>query len=107
MRYAFMTVFACGLGVGLETLPHFDTHRIHHSRDVRETDTNYGIIFSWFDRMFGTFTPPARGKTVDCGLDGHDAPKMQTTLGLLAMPFDECVAVSARSPPDSMERDRP
>jgi sterol desaturase/sphingolipid hydroxylase (fatty acid hydroxylase superfamily) len=64
-------------------------HKVHHSRDVRETDTNYGNIFSWFDRLFGTYTPAARGATVVCGLDGLDEPAMQTTRGLLAMPFKE------------------
>ena len=62
-------------------------HKIHHSRDVRETDSNYGNIFSWFDRLFGTYTPSWRGTTVACGLDGFDDPSVQTTSGLLAMPF--------------------
>ena len=65
----------------------FDVHRIHHSRVPSETDSNYGNIFSWFDRLFGTFTPPGRGKAVACGLDDLDAPELQTTMGLLALPF--------------------
>jgi sterol desaturase/sphingolipid hydroxylase (fatty acid hydroxylase superfamily) len=69
-----------------------DFHRIHHSRDVRETDTNYGNCFTVFDRAFATFTPSERGRTVTCGLDGHDAPALQTTGGLLAMPFVDRVA---------------
>jgi sterol desaturase/sphingolipid hydroxylase (fatty acid hydroxylase superfamily) len=64
-----------------------DMHKVHHSRDVRETDTNYGNIFSVFDRVLGTFTPTERGPTVVCGLDGHDAPAQQTFTGLLTMPF--------------------
>jgi len=64
-------------------------HKIHHSRDVRETDSNYGNIFSWFDRLFGTYTPSWLGTTVTCGLDGFDEPSMQTTSGLLAMPFQD------------------
>jgi sterol desaturase/sphingolipid hydroxylase (fatty acid hydroxylase superfamily) len=61
-------------------------HKVHHSRDVRETDTNYGNIFSWFDRLFATYTPSARGETVVCGLDGCDDAATQTTTGLLALP---------------------
>jgi sterol desaturase/sphingolipid hydroxylase (fatty acid hydroxylase superfamily) len=64
-------------------------HKVHHSRDVRETDTNYGNIFSWFDRLFGTYTPSWLGTTVACGLDGYDDPAIQTTSGLLAMPFKD------------------
>ena len=62
-------------------------HKVHHSRDVRESDTNYGNIFSWFDRLFGTYTPSSRGESVICGLDGFDDPTVQSTAGLLAMPF--------------------
>jgi sterol desaturase/sphingolipid hydroxylase (fatty acid hydroxylase superfamily) len=67
-------------------------HKVHHSRDVRESDTNYGNIFSWFDRLFGTYTPESRGETVRCGLDGFDDPRSQSTTGLLAMPFARCRA---------------
>jgi sterol desaturase/sphingolipid hydroxylase (fatty acid hydroxylase superfamily) len=62
-------------------------HKVHHSRDARETDTNYGNILSWFDRLFSTYTPSWRGETVVSGLDGLDDPHMQTTAGLLAMPW--------------------
>jgi len=63
-----------------------DMHKVHHSRDVRETDTNYGNISSLFDRAFRTFTPAERGRSVVCGLDGFDHPDDQTTAGLLGMP---------------------
>ncbi len=67
------------------TWPHM--HKIHHSRISAETDTNYGNIFSWFDRLFSTFTPSSRGVNVVYGLDGFDDPATQTTAGLLAVPF--------------------
>ena len=62
-------------------------HKVHHSREAHETDTNYGNIFSWFDRLFSTYTPSWRGTTVQCGLEGTDHPSAQTTSALLAMPF--------------------
>ena len=62
-------------------------HKIHHSRSARETDTNYGNIFSLFDRIFRTFTPSHRGVNIVYGLDGYDDPATQTTAGLLAVPF--------------------
>ena len=67
------------------TWPHM--HKVHHSRLATETDTNYGNVFSWFDRAFGTFTPSYRGVGVAYGLAGDDDPAMQTTMALLAMPF--------------------
>ena len=63
-------------------------HKIHHSRDPRYTDTNYGTIVSWWDRLFGTFTPTRYGVNVVYGLgDGFDDDRVQTTVGLLELPF--------------------
>jgi sterol desaturase/sphingolipid hydroxylase (fatty acid hydroxylase superfamily) len=62
-------------------------HKVHHSRVPRQTDTNYGNLFSLFDRLFGTFTPSRYGREIAYGLDGLDDPAIQTTAGLLALPF--------------------
>jgi sterol desaturase/sphingolipid hydroxylase (fatty acid hydroxylase superfamily) len=62
-------------------------HQVHHSRLPAETDTNYGNIFSVFDRLLGTFTPTVRGERIAYGLDGFDDPATQTTAALLAAPF--------------------
>ena len=62
-------------------------HKVHHSRAASETDTNYGNIFPWFDWLLSTYTPSWRGTTVACGLEGFDEPSLQTTSGLLALPF--------------------
>jgi hypothetical protein len=51
------------------------------------TNTNYGNIFSIFDRLFSTFTPAARGLDIIYGLDGFDDSATQTTSGLLALPL--------------------
>jgi sterol desaturase/sphingolipid hydroxylase (fatty acid hydroxylase superfamily) len=67
------------------TWPHM--HKVHHSRIASEANTNYGNIVSFFDRLFRTFTPSERGTSIVYGLDGFDEPQMQTTAGLLAMPF--------------------
>jgi sterol desaturase/sphingolipid hydroxylase (fatty acid hydroxylase superfamily) len=54
---------------------------------VEETNTNYGNLFSWWDRMFFTFTPARKGRNIIYGLDGFDDLATQSTAGLLAMPF--------------------
>ena len=72
-------------------------HKVHHSRIAREANTNYGNIISLFDRLFGTFTPAERGMNVAYGLEGFDDPAVQTTAGLLAMPYRERSA-STRPP---------
>jgi sterol desaturase/sphingolipid hydroxylase (fatty acid hydroxylase superfamily) len=66
-----------------------DMHKVHHSRDPRFTNTNYGNVVSLWDRAFGTFTPAQNGRRVAYGLDGLDDPALQTTAGLLQMPFQE------------------
>ena len=44
------TLFAA---VGISTAGH---HRVHHSRFIY----NYGHIFTYYDRIFGTYRPPIR-----------------------------------------------
>jgi sterol desaturase/sphingolipid hydroxylase (fatty acid hydroxylase superfamily) len=62
-------------------------HKVHHSRAPRFTDTNYGNLVSWWDRLFGTFTAARHGVDVRYGLDGLDDSATQTLRGLLALPF--------------------
>ena len=62
-------------------------HKVHHSRLAIETDTNYGNIFSLFDRVFGTFTPPSPARDVDYGLTGYDDIAAQQFGALLRLPF--------------------
>jgi sterol desaturase/sphingolipid hydroxylase (fatty acid hydroxylase superfamily) len=39
-----------------------DMHRVHHSIDPRETDSNFGFSLPWWDRLFGTYrAQPAAG----------------------------------------------
>lgn len=85
-----------GLDVALSFVTTWpNLHKVHHSRDVRETDTNYGNLFSWFDRLFATYTPSRRGEEVVFGLDGFDAPSLQSTAALLALRAE---GVSCRAP---------
>jgi len=67
------------------TTPNY--HKVHHSREHGQTDTNYGNIFSIWDRLFFTWTPSYRGLEIVYGLDGFDDRKTQSTWGLLALPF--------------------
>jgi sterol desaturase/sphingolipid hydroxylase (fatty acid hydroxylase superfamily) len=39
-------------------------HRIHHSNIREETDTNYGSVFSFWDRIFNTYKKEANGVIV-------------------------------------------
>ena len=40
-----------------------DMHRIHHSIHTAETDSNFGFVLPWWDRLFGTYrAEPAEGQ---------------------------------------------
>lgn len=73
-------------------------HKVHHSREVHETDTNYGNILSTWDRLFFTFTPARRGREVVYGLDGFDEARDHTVSGLLAMPFRDDASRAEHAP---------
>jgi len=47
-------------------------HKIHHSRIVAETDSNYSNIFSMWDRLCGTHTARTNYGHLRYGLDGFD-----------------------------------
>jgi sterol desaturase/sphingolipid hydroxylase (fatty acid hydroxylase superfamily) len=62
-------------------------HKAHHSRRQKETDTNYSNIFSFWDRLCGTYTPRVDFGELRYGLDGFDDVSKQSLRGLLRMPF--------------------
>jgi len=64
-----------------------DIHRIHHHYRQPFTDTNYGNIFSIWDRMFGTFVIVDNSRLV-YGVDTHmDAKEVTNITTILKMPF--------------------
>lgn len=66
-----------------------DMHKVHHHYKLPYTNTNYGNIFSFWDRFFLTFAKVKNVRTdLVYGLDTFPAKKEHSNLGyLLAMPF--------------------
>jgi sterol desaturase/sphingolipid hydroxylase (fatty acid hydroxylase superfamily) len=64
-------------------------HRIHHSSDISETNSNYGTLFTWWDRVFGTYVaePAAGHDRMTFGLGDFRERHHQTLRGLLIQPF--------------------
>ena len=54
-----------------------DMHRVHHSIDRRETDSNFGFNVPWWDRLFGTYrAQPALGHDrMTLGIDRFREPR--------------------------------
>jgi sterol desaturase/sphingolipid hydroxylase (fatty acid hydroxylase superfamily) len=62
-------------------------HRVHHHHTLPYTDTNYGNIFSFWDRIFGTFSELDNTRIV-FGIDTHPDPAEHSRIGsLLRIPF--------------------
>jgi sterol desaturase/sphingolipid hydroxylase (fatty acid hydroxylase superfamily) len=66
-----------------------DMHKIHHHYQLPYTDSNYGNIFSVWDRLFGTFMIMPREEII-YGVDTHMKPEENNNLkNLLAIPFQK------------------
>ncbi len=64
-----------------------DMHKVHHHYMLPYTDSNYGNIFSIWDRIFGTFSTLDRSQIV-YGVDTHmDAKQHNNVKSLLKIPF--------------------
>lgn len=66
-----------------------DMHKVHHHYILPYTDSNYGNIFSLWDRLFGTFMtlPP---KEIIYGIDTHQKVQEHNQLSnLLRIPFQK------------------
>jgi sterol desaturase/sphingolipid hydroxylase (fatty acid hydroxylase superfamily) len=64
-------------------------HHIHHHYIQPYTDSNYGNIFSVWDRLFGTFKKLDQQKII-YGIDTHPEPKENSKIsGLLRIPFQK------------------
>jgi sterol desaturase/sphingolipid hydroxylase (fatty acid hydroxylase superfamily) len=64
-------------------------HKVHHHYVLPYTDSNYGNIFSIWDRLFGTFKTLDRENLI-YGVDTHMEPEENNKLSnLLTIPFQK------------------
>ena len=64
-----------------------NVHKLHHSRQVGETNSNYANLLTVYDRLLGTFTPSQRAASVKYGLDDAEELGRASFAGLVVMPF--------------------
>lgn len=64
-------------------------HRLHHSDQIPHQQSNYGILLSLWDRLFGTLTPatPSTLVSIRVGLTETHPHPINNPLRLLALPF--------------------
>ena len=66
-----------------------DSHRVHHSTLVQETDNNYGFFLSFWDRLFQTYTaqPKLGHNNMKIGLSEFQTQSPASLLWSLRLPF--------------------
>ncbi len=62
-------------------------HRIHHSVVIKQRDSNYGTIFSIWDRILGTLITDVEQGRIRIGVGGHYKAAKLNLHHLLVMPF--------------------
>ena len=77
-----------------------DMHRVHHSIDRRETDSNFGFNVPWWDRLFGTYrAQPALGHDrMTLGIDRFREPRELWLDRMLWQPLRRDVPARNRTP---------
>ncbi|MBI2290452.1 MAG: sterol desaturase family protein [Betaproteobacteria bacterium] len=69
-----------------------DMHRVHHSVEPEEINSNFGFFLSWWDRLFGTYraAPRAGHDAMTIGVRNTRDPGVCADLwAMLALPFRE------------------
>jgi len=67
-----------------------DMHRVHHSVEDDEANSNFGFSLPWWDRVFGTYRDQPRGghEGMTIGIRKYRDPKQVAWLpGMMLMPF--------------------
>jgi sterol desaturase/sphingolipid hydroxylase (fatty acid hydroxylase superfamily) len=67
-----------------------DMHRVHHSIEDHETNSNFGFNLPLWDRLFGTYKdqPDAGHEAMTIGIRDYREPRIATDLpGMLILPF--------------------
>ena len=66
-----------------------DMHRVHHSIDPRETNSNFGFNLPWWDRLFGTYRaePQAGHEAMTIGIAQFRSPRELRLDRMLLQPF--------------------
>ena len=66
-----------------------DVHRVHHSERIEEQNANFGILFPWWDKLFGTWrAEPVEGhEAMRLGIEELRDGRSADVLYLLSLPF--------------------
>jgi ornithine lipid hydroxylase len=71
-------------------------HWLHHSLDLREGNSNFGMNLMLFDHLFGTYVPPSPEPPAAFGIQPDFVPR--GFLGQLALPIESIRRLVRREP---------
>ncbi len=83
-----------------------DMHRVHHSVEPDETNSNYGFCLPWWDRLFRSYRdqPRAGHDAMTIGLNAfREIPQTTSLSGILLLPFGSSRKSSLQRPGDQHE----
>ncbi len=63
-------------------------HGIHHSQVHDETDSNYSVVFSWWDRIHRTLGLNVPQQKITIGVPGYSLPSDNSVWNALTFPFN-------------------
>lgn len=83
-----------------------DMHRIHHSQEVLEEQSNFGEVFPWWDHLFGTYTAaPLGGQDgFGIGLKGFQNARSLDFAFMMSQPFSLQAGLQAGAGSPSVDR---
>jgi sterol desaturase/sphingolipid hydroxylase (fatty acid hydroxylase superfamily)/rhodanese-related sulfurtransferase len=64
-------------------------HRVHHSQDMEESNSNFASLLSIWDVMFNTWAWRRNPHEIRYGLTGCEAEERHTLKGMLRTPFED------------------
>jgi len=64
-------------------------HHIHHSKDMKEGNSNFGNVFPWWDMLFKTYIYKTKKElmSISFGIGDKESPRTNTLKNLLINPF--------------------
>jgi sterol desaturase/sphingolipid hydroxylase (fatty acid hydroxylase superfamily) len=62
-------------------------HGIHHSQVYAETNSNFSVVFPWWDRLHSTLRLNIPQAQIAVGIPGYSLPDDNTLRNALVMPF--------------------
>jgi hypothetical protein len=62
-------------------------HGIHHSQRQQETNSNYGVVFPWWDRLHRTLGLNVPQSEIVIGVPGYSQVEDNRLINVLTAPF--------------------